>query len=80
LASFFGGPILPYKGKQFVLDGVLTSRQDFYRWIVHGTRARGIMMTLYSFMSPKRKEEMRKALDLKQKYPVIQEMTFGKAG
>src|SRR5579864_6663565 len=33
-----------------------------YVWYACGARARGIMMTLYTLMSPKRKRQIRKAL------------------
>ena len=32
-------------------------------WSCHGSRARGIMMTLYALMSPRRQEQIREALD-----------------
>lgn len=35
-----------------------------HRWEAYGARARGFLMTIYKFMSPKRKAQIRKALGL----------------
>jgi len=34
----------------------------FYRWHVHNAHARGLMLTLYTLMSPKRRQQIVKAL------------------
>ena len=34
----------------------------YWNWRCHGVRARGVMMTMYQFMSPRRKEQIRTAL------------------
>ena len=49
LLAWFGGSITP-KGKQ---DAT---------WGVYGSRARGVMMTLFTFMSPRRKAQIKEAL------------------
>lgn len=38
---------------------------DIYYWQTFGARARGVMMTLYSLLSQKRKAQIRKALGVK---------------
>lgn len=54
LQRFFGGKIVQYKsGPQ---------RRPAWRWIVFGGRARGIMITLYGFMSPRRQWQIRRML------------------
>ena len=35
----------------------------YWHWRVYGIRARGIMMTLYAFMSPRRQQQIRFALE-----------------
>ena len=39
-----------------------TTHQRSWRWWTTGSRARGVMMTLYSLMSTRRKEQIRVAL------------------
>lgn len=55
LAALFGGTITaqPPGGP---------TRQPWFRWAITGTRARGVMMTLFTFMSPKRRCQMKLAL------------------
>jgi len=36
--------------------------QPSHEWTIFGSRARGVMMTVYSLMSPKRQEQIKKAL------------------
>lgn len=36
--------------------------QPFYRWAVSGARARGVMLTLYALLSPRRQAQIRHAL------------------
>jgi hypothetical protein len=33
-------------------------------WQIHGARARGFLFTIYSLLSPRRKVQVRKALDV----------------
>lgn len=54
LASLFGGTIRDRHGRGQV------------EWAVSGSRARGVMMTIYSFMSPRRKEQIKRALSGKK--------------
>lgn len=55
LVDIFGGSVsfLPARGKQ---------RQPVWQWQLSGARARGVMLTLYSMMSQKRKSEIAGAL------------------
>lgn len=46
LLILYGGSLRPIGGKG--------KRQNYWRWEVYGPRAAGIMMTIYSLMSPKR--------------------------
>lgn len=41
----------------------LKNAQPQHTWLAQGKYAAGVMMTLYSWLSPKRKTEVRKALD-----------------
>ena len=50
-----------FGGKIFIRKAWGNNKQQF-RWAVMGTRAAGVMMTLYGFMSPKRKERMFSAV------------------
>lgn len=55
LVSMFGGAVTHKKPR--------TATQNHYlEWSVYGARARGVMMTLYPFMSPKRKAQIRASL------------------
>lgn len=53
-----------------IFGGTLTSRATdprwpdniYWAWRCSGIRARGVMMTMYPFMSPRRKEQIRNAL------------------
>ncbi len=42
----------------------IPGRSDCYHWGVSGSRARGVAMTLFSLMSPKRKKQILVALGL----------------
>ena len=59
LLAFFGGSLRPRKSK-------VPTQKDQWIWTVCGARARGVMMTLYSLMSPRRQEQISKALQPKQ--------------
>ena len=64
LQGLYGGSIYEKK-----IDTRHNSQQA-YVWTLTGSAAAGIMMTLYSLMTEKRKEQIRKALDgWKQKRP-----------
>lgn len=53
LKDMFGGRILPSQG---------VKAKDLLYWATYGSRARGIMMTLYPLMSKKRQQQIRVAL------------------
>jgi len=55
--ELFGGGL-----KQRPAQGSLPNQQPQWIWSAHGSRARGVMLTLYSLMSPKRQGQIRKAL------------------
>lgn len=57
LASYLGGSILSRQRHHSQPIG-----QPYWTWQATGPRARGIMMSIYPLMSPKRKEQIRKAL------------------
>lgn len=53
--AIFGGSLRqrgPYSG----------NRQPHWYWVATGARARGVMLTLYRFMSARRQEQIRKAM------------------
>ncbi|MGH9428947.1 MAG: hypothetical protein ACRD2L_21900 [Terriglobia bacterium] len=55
LQAMFGGslrPVKPVKG-----------RQPQWVWVLYSSSAVGVMMTLYSLMSPLRKDQIRKVLE-----------------
>lgn len=60
LKALFGGTIIDH------LNTVTPSGRATYRsdWKLSGTRARGFLMTIYSFLSPRRQEQARRALDI----------------
>lgn len=49
LEAMFGGSVRPFKA-------------NYWRWTVYGARARGVMFTLFSMMSPRRREQIKVAL------------------
>ncbi len=53
LKALFGGHIYRYR---------LKGGEFFYVWQVHGTLARGFLMTIYSRLSPRRRTQVRIAL------------------
>ena len=55
LLRLFGGKIYDIKRKS-------SKHQDFSRWDLHGPKAAGLMMTLWSLMSPRRRDQIGKAL------------------
>lgn len=38
--------------------------QPFYTWLVSGVRARGFLLTIYTFMSPRRQDQIQAAMGL----------------
>lgn len=57
LLKMFGGRLVQYKyGKA----------QPAWHWCTSGKRARGIAMTLYPLMSPKRQQQIKKALNVRR--------------
>jgi hypothetical protein len=56
LRSFLGGSVALRHGRVY--------QSDFWVWQVGGTRARGVMMTMYPMMSAKRQGQIRRALSL----------------
>lgn len=59
LQRLFGGIIRHRKVDYVRKDGKVSQRWD---WLIFGARARGLMMTLYSLLSARRKEAIRLAL------------------
>lgn len=63
LEELFGGNVTAkmksnaYGGKEF----------SIYRWQAYGPRAYGFLLTIYCFLSPRRKEQAQIALGIKQK-------------
>lgn len=55
LQAYFGGTIYLYAAQR-------EGQSQKHVWSVSGTRARGVMMTLYVLMSPKRQGQIKKAL------------------
>lgn len=56
-----------FGGKIFYSDRYRKSHPKWkpvYRWYVSNAAARGVMMTIYSLMSPRRKVQINKVLDL----------------
>jgi hypothetical protein len=41
----------------------LPNRQPHWQWSIRSSQAAGLMMTIYQFMSPRRKEQIMKALE-----------------
>lgn len=60
LLRFFGGSITPHKTESSRARGLRA--RDGAIWTVRGARARGVMMTIYCLMSPRRQEQIRHAL------------------
>ena len=57
LRTFFGGSL-----GQIHRQGV--TRGTYWRWRVSGPRARGVIMTIYKFLSPRNRERARRALNV----------------
>lgn len=54
ILALFGGNIKAQRPRE--------NQQPHWRWWVCGSRARGVMLTLYPMMSPRRQGQIRKAL------------------
>jgi hypothetical protein len=55
LVEIFGGTLKQYSNRGF-------KKRKCWAWGAYGSRARGIMMTLYGMLSAKRQTQIRKAL------------------
>lgn len=64
LQQFFGGSIYKKDNSKKFINGIQSKDSDY--WGIYGERARGFMMTIYSFMSGKRKIQIKKALEYAQ--------------
>lgn len=53
LAKYFGGTV-----------AIRAKSHTPFAWQIYGARARGVMMTLYSFMTVKRKQQILSALEV----------------
>ncbi len=53
MRNLFGGSIGKHKNRD----------SQMYIWRVFGARARGLLMTIYKFLSPRRQGQIRKALN-----------------
>lgn len=61
LHRMFGGTLICRERKEFMSpsNGKIYKANSDWFWWCHQTRARGIMMTIYSLMSPRRQEQIR---------------------
>jgi hypothetical protein len=59
LQKFLGGTISFYKYGAVTYN---STKDGLYMWFTSGARARGIMMTIYSLMSLRRKEQIKNLL------------------
>ena len=60
LQSMFGGTVSLHKRKN---KGPTGKWNDFYRWTLYGNAAAGVMMTFFSLMSPKRKDQIEAVIN-----------------
>lgn len=58
LKALFGGNIT-YRVQH---SSALSAGQPIHYWNIHGSRARGFVMTIYKFLSPRRQERIKEAL------------------
>jgi hypothetical protein len=58
MRDFFGGSLCLYTKKSGTKVG-----QQYWWWTLHGPRARGFIMTIYSLLSPRRQGQIRKVFD-----------------
>lgn len=52
LKALFGGGVIHYR---------TATSPEYWRWQVNGPRARGFMLTIFEFLSPRRKDQFLKA-------------------
>lgn len=57
LRQLFGGKVYQFKSSNKAMGDT-----KYCRWVLHGPRCRGFAYTIYSFLSPRRKEQILKAL------------------
>lgn len=63
LHAMFGGSICKCKGRN-------ERASDYFKWQVTGTPAAGLAMTLFSLMSPRRKDQIEVAVNKWRKAPL----------
>lgn len=62
LQKFFGGTVKP---RAYIRRGYGKDRLiKLWYWDIHGPRARGFLMTIYKFLSPRRQAQIHKALGI----------------
>lgn len=61
--DLFGGAVYP-KATPAEIMGRPSPTRSIWAWRASGARARGFLMTIYIFMSPRRKAQIRKALGI----------------
>ena len=59
LSDLFGGNVHERRAQYVLVNG---KRTTVTSWGLYGARARGFLMTIYLFLSPRRKEQVRRAL------------------
>jgi hypothetical protein len=63
LQELFGGRVYPQKTRpKSISGGPIKDYGDQWAWWIGGARARGFLMTIYTFLSPRRREQARVAL------------------
>src|SRR3990167_1920569 len=65
LSILFGGSVnlIPSASRKNDSRGNFYNRQDQFKWGLYGEKAIALMMTLYALMSPRRKQQIRTAID-----------------
>lgn len=58
LIALFGG-----RARLYAVDATKSRASSHWRWVLMGPRAMGLMMTVYSLMSPRRREQVRAAIE-----------------
>lgn len=61
MRELFGGTV-----NQYLSSNKAMGDKKYFRWAVHGPRARGFMYTIYSYLSPRRQEQLRVALGVRR--------------
>jgi hypothetical protein len=63
LAMLFGGHVSKQRTRpKSINGGPVKDYGDIYCWFIGGARARGFLMTIFTFLSPRRREQARVAL------------------